>query len=304
MTATIGRRGTGRRFVTSDGTGLFVDTRGPEDAPLTLVLVHAWTQDHTEWDPILPLLPPDVRVVRHDHRGHGVSDPAKPGTATIAQLADDLAEVIADRVPQGRIVLAGHSLGGMTLMELADRHPDLVRERVAGVAFIATSCSNMDRLTLGLRGAAGRAAIRADNRLARMLSRYGKESVPVPAVLARPATKWLAFGKKVRRADVRAMTEQFLRAHPRSVGGFRDSISQHDRRVALATLAGKPGVILVGDRDRITPVHHARVIAQELPGAEFVLFPGAGHELTYERRQGVAARLRALLAAAGAPGRV
>jgi pimeloyl-ACP methyl ester carboxylesterase len=294
MTATIGRS----RFVTGDGTALFVDTSGPEDARLTLVLVHAWTQDHTEWEPLLPLLPPEVGVVRYDHRGHGASAPAKPGTATIARLADDLAEIIADRVPAGPVVLAGHSLGGMTLMELAERHPELVRDRVAGVAFIATSCSNMDRLTLGLNGAAGRAAIRADKALARMLSRYGKDSVPIPAPLARPATKWLAFGKKVGRADVRAMTAQFLRAHPSSIGGFRDSISQHDRRAALATLAGKPSVILVGDRDRITPVPHARVIAEELPGAEFVLFPGAGHELTYERTRGVAARLRMLIEAA------
>ncbi|GHF77446.1 pimeloyl-ACP methyl ester carboxylesterase [Amycolatopsis bartoniae] len=297
MTA-IGQRGTRHRFVTADGTALYVDVTGPENAPVTLVLVHAWTQDHTEWAPILPLLPTDVRVLRHDHRGHGASAPAKPGTATIAQLADDLAEVIADRAPEGRLVLAGHSLGGMTVMELAERHPELVRERVAGVAFIATSCSNMDRLTLGLRGPAGRAAIRADKALARMLSRYGKDSAPVPAPLARPATKWLAFGKKAVRADVRAMTDQVLRAHPSSIGGFRDSISRHDRREALATLAGKPGVIMVGDRDRLTPVPHARVIADELPGAEFVLFPGAGHELPYERKHGVAKRLTQLVDAA------
>ncbi|GAA4665726.1 MULTISPECIES: alpha/beta fold hydrolase [Amycolatopsis] len=287
----------GHRFVTADGTALYVDVSGPADAPVTLVLVHAWTQDSTEWEPILPLLPPDVRVVRYDHRGHGASAPAKPGTATIAQLADDLAELVSDRVP-GRIVLAGHSLGGMTVMELAERHPELVRERVAGVAFIATSCSNLDRMTLGLRGAAGRAAIRVDKALARMLTRYEKESVPVPAALARPATKWLAFGRKVDRADVRAMTAQFLRAHPRSIGGFRDSISRHDRREALARLAGRPSVVLVGDRDRLTPVSHARVIAAELPDAEFVLFPGAGHELPYERRQGVAQRLRWLVEAA------
>jgi pimeloyl-ACP methyl ester carboxylesterase len=295
MTSVIGRRGTGHRFLTQDGTALFVHTSGPEDAATTLVLVHAWTQDHTEWDPILPLLPPDVRVIRYDHRGHGGSAPAKPGTATVAQLADDLAELINDRAPTGRLVLAGHSMGGMTVMALAERYPALV-DRVAGVAFIATSCSNMDRLTLGLRGAAGRMAARADKALGRRLSHYGKEFVPIPAVLARPATKWLAFGRKAKRADVRAMTAQFLRAHPSSVGGFRDSMSQHDRRAALATLHGKPAVILVGDRDRITPMHHAKVIARELPGAEFVLFPGAGHELTYERTHGVASRLSALVA--------
>jgi pimeloyl-ACP methyl ester carboxylesterase len=295
MTAVLGRRGTGHRFLTRDGTALFVCTSGPDDAATTLVLVHAWTQDHTEWDPVLPLLPPDIRVIRYDHRGHGGSAPAKPGTATVAQLADDLAELLADQAPTGRLVLAGHSMGGMTVMALAERYPGLM-DRVAGVAFIATSCSNMDRLTLGLRGAAGRMAARADKALGRRLSRYGKEFVPIPAVLARPATKWLAFGRKVKRADVRAMTAQFLRAHPSSIGGFRDSMSQHDRRAALATLHGKPAAILVGDRDRITPMQHAKVIATELPGAEFVLFPGAGHELTYERTHGVASRLGALVA--------
>ncbi|NKQ57486.1 alpha/beta fold hydrolase [Amycolatopsis sp. K13G38] len=298
MTAVVRRRGVGHRFVTRDGTALHVDSRGPEDASKTVLLVHAWTQDHTEWDPVLPLLPPDVRTVRYDHRGHGFSAPAGPGTATVAQLADDLAELIADRAPEGRLVLAGHSMGGMTLMALAERYPELIRERVGGVAFVATSCSDMDRLTLGLGGRAGNVAARTDKSLGRALVRYGKDSLPIPAVLARPATKWLAFGKKVNRADVRHMTAQFLRAHPRSVGGFRDSMTTHDRRAALATLKTVPSVVLVGDRDRITPMHHAKVIANELPDAEFVLFPGAGHELTYERTHGVAARLRRLIESA------
>ncbi|MEU0464192.1 alpha/beta fold hydrolase [Amycolatopsis sp. NPDC006131] len=296
MTATVRRRGTGRRFTTSDGTALHVELSGPRDAAVTLVLVHAWTQDHLEWDPVLPLLPTGVQVLRYDHRGHGWSEPAKPGTATVAQLADDLAELIAELAPAGRLVLAGHSMGGMTVMALAERHPELVESRVDGVAFIATSCCDMDRLTLGLNGRAGRVAARVDKTFGRLLNRWGAEHVPIPAPLARPSVKWLAFGKKVRRADVRAMTEQFLRAHPRSVGGFRDSMSDHDRRKALATLRGTPTVVMVGDRDRITPVHHARVIAEELPEAEFVLFPGAGHELTYERTREVAKRLSRLLA--------
>ena len=291
MTATI----TDHRFTTADGTVLNVELSGPPGAPVTLVLVHAWTQDHREWDPVLPLLPTGIRVLRYDHRGHGWSEPAGPGTATVAQLADDLAELIAELVPDGEVVLAGHSMGGMTVMALAERHPELVAERVRGVAFIATSCCDMDRLTLGLNGRAGRIAARVDKTFARLLNRWGAEHVPIPAPLARPSVKWLAFGKGADRADVRAMTAQFLRAHPRSVGGFRDSMSEHDRRKALAALRGTPVAVLVGDRDRITPVRHARVIAEELPEAEFVLFPGAGHELTYERTREVAARLGRLV---------
>ncbi|GLY68275.1 alpha/beta fold hydrolase [Amycolatopsis taiwanensis] len=293
-------------FVTRDGTGLLVRGTGPRDAPATLVLVHAWTQDHTEWDPILPWLPREARVLRYDHRGHGGSAPATGGTATVAQLADDLAELVAAAVPAGQLVLAGHSMGGMTVMALAERHPELVAERVAGVAFIATSCADLDRVTLGLGGAAGRVAARVDKALGRRLARYGKDSIPLPPALAGPALRWLAFGDRAARADVRAMSRQVLRAHPNSVAGFRDSMSQHDRRAALATLRDKPAVIMAGDRDRLTPLSHARAIAAELPHAEFVCYPGAGHELTYERAYSVARRLsdlvRPVLAAGAAAG--
>jgi pimeloyl-ACP methyl ester carboxylesterase len=79
-------------------------------------------------------------------------------------------------------------------------------------------------------------------------------------------------------------------------------MSEHDRREALARLRDKRVVILVGERDRITPLPHARVIAEELPEAEFVCYPGAGHELTYERTREVAARLSALLVTAAGAG--
>lgn len=286
---------TGHEFVTRDGTGLLVRGTGPRNAPVTLVLAHAWTQDHTEWDPILPWLPRAARVLRYDHRGHGGSEPAKPGTATVAQLADDLAELVTELAPTGQLVLAGHSMGGMTLMALAERYPELVADRVAGVAFIATSSADLDRITLGLPGAAGRVAIRVDKELGRRLARYGKESLPVPPALAAPAVRWLAFGTRATRADVRAMAGQFVRAHPASVAGFRDSISRHDRRAALAALRDKPAVILAGGRDRLTPLPHARTIAQELPSAQFVCYPGAGHELTYERSRSVACRISSLL---------
>ncbi|HET6499539.1 MAG TPA: alpha/beta hydrolase [Amycolatopsis sp.] len=288
-----------RRFVTGDGTGLFVRSSGPEEAPVTLVLLHAWTQDHTEWDPVVPLVPAGLRVLRYDHRGHGASDPARPGTATVARLADDLAELVTELAPAGRLVLAGHSLGGMTVMALAERYPELVSGRVAGVAFIATSCAGMDRLTFGLTGVAGRVAAGADQAFRRLLARDGRRSVPFPSVVVRPVTRWLAFGDGAARAQVRAVTGQILRAHPGSVAGFRASISRHDRRAALAALRGTPTVILAGDRDRITPSAHARVIARELPDAEFVRYPGAGHELPYERAREVAHRLTGLAAPAG-----
>jgi pimeloyl-ACP methyl ester carboxylesterase len=287
------------RFVTADGTTLYVTETGPRDAPVTLVLVHGWTQDHRTWDrvggPMAEQVTAPLRILRYDLRGHGASAPARPGTATITQLADDLAELLAAKVPQGRLVLAGHSMGGMTIMELARRHPDLVRERVAGVAFVATSCGQMNHVTLGLPGIAGNGAARFERRLATLLARQRREALPLRPGVVRPGARWLVFGERPRRADVDSVVEQLLVAHPASLAGFQDAISRHDCRVALATLRETPAVVLGGDRDRLCPLPHAQAIARELPDAEFVRYPGAGHMLPQERAQEVTERIARLV---------
>ncbi|SDZ38780.1 Pimeloyl-ACP methyl ester carboxylesterase [Amycolatopsis xylanica] len=304
MTTVETRRDPARahRFVTADGTALHVRTSGPMDSALTLVLVHGWTQDHRTWDSVVERLDPSVRVLRYDLRGHGGSAPATAGTATIPQLADDLAELIAART-EGPVVLAGHSMGGMTIMELAERHPDLVTKRVVGVAFVATSSGQMDRITLGLPGVAGRGAARFERKLAKMLSRRRADALPLPPSMVRPGARLLVFGDHPRREDVHSVAEQLLCAHPASVGGFQDAISQHDRRVALAALRHVPAVVLAGEKDRLCPVAHARVIADELPQADFALYPGAGHMLPQERADEVAARIGALTRACAEPRR-
>jgi pimeloyl-ACP methyl ester carboxylesterase len=284
-------------FVTSDCTALHVNATGPADAPVTLVLVHGWTQDHRSWDPVVGAVGANVgfplRILRFDLRGHGGSAPAPPGTATIARLADDLAEVIADRPPSGPLVLAGHSMGGMTIMELAQRHPNLVADRVAGVA-VATSSGDMDRITLGLPGIAGNGAARLVRRLAALLARQRRDVLPLRPGIVRPGARFLVFGGHPRRADLDSVVDQLLCVHPAGVAGFQDAISRHNCRVALGALRGTPVVVLAGERDCLCPVTHAKAIADELPDAEFVLYPGAGHMLPQERPDEVATRLTAL----------
>src|SRR5699024_8536013 len=192
-----------RTVRTSDGAALRVAESGPTDGAVTLVLIHGWTQDDRTWDPVcselaarFPNVIADVRTLRYDLRGHGGSDPGGAGTATIEQLADDLARVLRTRVPSGPLVLAGHSMGGMTIMTLAARHPELVTDRVAGAVFVATACDGMDHITLGLPGAAGRAASRVARRLATGLSRTRRERVPLRPALALSGARVLVFGKR------------------------------------------------------------------------------------------------------------
>ncbi|GAB3482092.1 alpha/beta fold hydrolase [Amycolatopsis cihanbeyliensis] len=293
------------RFVTSDGTALHVESAGDDKAPLTLVLVHGWTQDHRTWDAVAGGLPRAVgevgdplRLLRYDLRGHGASAPARPGTATIERLADDLAELIADRVPHGRLVLVGHSMGGMTLMCLAERHPELVSGRVDAIGLVATSSGDLDRVTLGLPGLFGGGAARIEQRITAFLRRRRRDALPLAPRLVRPFARWLVFGDRPRRTDVASVAEQVVLAHPASIAGFRDSMAVHDRRVALAALRGIPAVVLAGGRDRLCPPPHAMVLAEELPEAEFVRFPGVGHMLPQERSREVTERIARLVRAA------
>jgi pimeloyl-ACP methyl ester carboxylesterase len=281
-----------QRFVTSDGTALHVVDTGPWDAEVTTVLLHGWTLDHTSWDSVAAGLP--GRVLRYDHRGHGGSAPALPGTATIARCADDLAELVAARVPTGRLVLAGHSMGGMTIMALAEQHPSLL-DRVDGVVLVATSSGDLAGSTLGLPGPVGRAFVAGEKAVNRRIARLRRAELLKRTDVARPGLRWLLFGKRPSWRDVALTAAMVGRCHPVSMVGFRDSLDGHDRRAALAGLAGIRAVVLAGAEDRLTPLRHARVLADELPHAELVIHLGAGHMLPLERAEEVTAHITALL---------
>jgi pimeloyl-ACP methyl ester carboxylesterase len=73
------------------------------------------------------------RVVSYDARGHGESDPAPVGEDYgYPRLVDDLERVVAAKVGEGRLFLAGHSMGAHTAVSYALRHPD----RLAGLIVV------------------------------------------------------------------------------------------------------------------------------------------------------------------------
>ncbi|MFE9801500.1 alpha/beta fold hydrolase [Streptomyces goshikiensis] len=113
------------RISLPDGARLAVYADGPEQAPVTAVLVHGLSVTAALWrSHIPPLLRQGMRVVRYDQRAHGHST---RGTAALNldQLADDLAHILRTTAPRGPVVLAGHSMGAMTLMRLVARRPEL-----------------------------------------------------------------------------------------------------------------------------------------------------------------------------------
>jgi pimeloyl-ACP methyl ester carboxylesterase len=92
-----------------------------------LVLLHGGAQNAHTWDTVALAL--DRPLVAIDLPGHGHSDGGKNGTRNLHDNADDVASVISALAPESRAVI-GMSLGGLTTIALADRHPDLVRRVV------------------------------------------------------------------------------------------------------------------------------------------------------------------------------
>ena len=280
----------------------------------TLLLAHGWSQDLRTWDRVVA----DLRaagmageIVRYDHRGHGGSESGGRSASTIGLAADDLAALLRDHV-EGPVVLGGHSMGGMTLMALAERHPDLVRERVAGAGFVATASDDMSDLTLGMPGRRGAFVAHGERAVMPWLASLGNRApvhradpegsgVHARSVALAPVVRRLVFGRNARRADVLSVAEQTFAADPVAVLAFRESIGEHQRTSSLEALRGVPTVVLVGGRDRLCPADHARTIAAALPDAELVVLPGAGHMITFERSQEVAAHLQGLVEAATVP---
>jgi pimeloyl-ACP methyl ester carboxylesterase len=97
------------------------------DAAPEIVFFHGGAQNAHTWDTVaLALGRPLVAI---DLPGHGHSDGGRQGARNLADNADDLAVVIRELAPDARAVV-GMSLGGMTSLALAHRHPELVRRLI------------------------------------------------------------------------------------------------------------------------------------------------------------------------------
>lgn len=272
---------------THDGLQLHVRVDGPEDAPVTVVLAHCWTSDHDSWRyqvrDLRSRFGHDVRILAYDHRGHGQSDATARCDATIANLGRDLEDLIELHAPKGDLVLAGHSLGGMTIMELTQRCPDLFRERVKGVLLVATSGGSLRSVNLGLPDFGDRMKDYIPYMLAfrsKTLSRRRRLRAPI---LESIIVRRFLFGNGMRLRDHMLTVEGLVNTPADSMTGFFEDLMLHDRAEGLTeVLAGMPVAVLVGDADVLTPPSHARRLANAIPGARLIVSPGAGHMLPLE----------------------
>jgi pimeloyl-ACP methyl ester carboxylesterase len=259
----------------------------PGEGP-TVVVAHGWTLTRASWLPVVEqLVERGLRVVAYDQRGHGGSGPLK-ARPTVRGLGDDLAAVLDVVAPAGPVVLGGHSMGGMTVMAYAGLHPEEFASRVVGVVLVSTSAGDLHRT--GLRSLEARAMWLA----ARM------PRVAAGRLVTTRSQRHLLFGAHADPEHVRLTRDQVAGTVLPTMGRFYSALSAHDEAEALAQLEGVPTVVLVGDRDRLTPQRHAERLAELVPHAELQVLRGCGHMLGYEATDEVVSALWSVVEAAQA----
>ncbi|MET7681868.1 alpha/beta hydrolase [Streptomyces sp. NPDC005423] len=271
----------------ADGAPLHVEVHGPEGAP-AVVLAHGWTCSTAFWAAQIRELAADHRVIAYDQRGHGRT-PASAATSTEA-LADDLEAVLAATLAPGeRAVIAGHSMGGMTVLAASAR--PVFREHAAAVLLCSTGSSRLvaESLVVPVRAGTYRTWLTR-----RILGSRAPLGPVTPA--ARRILKYATLGPGSAPHMAEACA-RIVHACPRAVRhAWSQVLDRLDLDHGVRELA-VPTAVVVGTADRMTPPVHARALVAALPHCVgSTELPGVGHMTPVEAPDFVTGRIRELVA--------
>ncbi|MFY0692479.1 MAG: 3-oxoadipate enol-lactonase [Paracoccaceae bacterium] len=210
------------------------------------------------WDPIMPLLPEGIRIIRYDKRGHGLSS-LPQGPYKMGQLIHD-AERVIDHCGIRDSLFVGLSIGGLIAQGLASKRLDLIRAMVLSNtgAKIGTREMWADRIeTIGANGMEWAADAIMERWFSRKF-RASPELAPWRKMLVdTPLEGYLACSAAIAGTDLYTQTAS----------------------LTLPTLA------IAGTEDGSTPPDLVRETGALIKGSSFYLVRGAGHLPCVEKPQ-------------------
>jgi pimeloyl-ACP methyl ester carboxylesterase len=253
------------------GVTLTWSATGPATAT-PVMLLHGWAESRGVFSRLLPLLPPTVRAVAPDLRGHGEADKPSHGYA-LADCADDVVALM-DGLGLPSAVLLGSSSGGYVAQQVAFAHP----HRVTGLVLVGSPRSLQGRAPFAdeidrLRDPVDPAWVRAS------LGWF-------PAI--QPIPDWYLDDRV--RDGARIPAEVWKLA----LEGLTSAPPPTD----LGTIAA-PTLIVGGACDTFLTREHQEQLAAAVPGSRLVVYEETGHLVLWERPERVAADLAHFLEGLG-----
>jgi 3-oxoadipate enol-lactonase len=222
---------------------------GRRDRP-TVVIGGSVGSTLAAWEPQLAALSLEFQVIAYDHRGHGGS-PAPAGPYAIEDLAQDVVALL-DEHEVTRAHFVGLSLGGMVAQLIAAQQP----QRVDHLALLCMAAHYADRASWTQRAA----TVRAE----------GTEAIADATV-----ERWLTADYRRDHPQETSRVRQMIVSIDREgYAGCCEAIADMDLRPGLSLIKA-PTLVLAGAQDPAVPPEQMRDLAAEVPGARFVVVPGA-----------------------------
>lgn len=245
------------QMIETNGARLHVKDEGPKDG-FPLIFANSLGTDLRLWDSLVAHLPDNLRLIRYDKRGHGLSDcPASP--YPMGDLVKDAAGLM-DYLGVSGALFVWLSIGGIIAQGLAAERPDLLRAMVLAntAAKVGTAQMWQERVD----------AVRVG----------GIEALEKPIL-----ERWFSKNfRDTKPAELAAWRHMLCRTPVEGYMGCSLAIAETDliestSRLTLPTLA------IAGSEDGATPPDLVRETAALIPGSRFKIIRGAGHLPCVER---------------------
>lgn len=281
-----GERGEAGAATAPDGSALRLDSFGRPGAP-TLVLTHGWGLNGTAWSRTVRALSGRFRLVAWDLPGLGRSKPPADGRYSLDRFAEALGAVV-EASGEPRVVLVGHSIGGMTTETFWRACPPALRRRVAGVVLVDTTYLDPLKTMWGGRlwTALQKPLIEPLNGLAVFLSPLLWLSAwqGYLSGSSQFAMRLVGFGRYAGRQEVDFTARLAAKGSPAVQAKGNLAMMRWSAEETLPTI-DVPVLILAGDKDIVTLPEASETMARHIPDARLVRVEGAGHMGFMERAE-------------------
>lgn len=256
-----------------NGSEIFYSDTGPREAPC-VILVHGFPLSHEMWLGEIALLEKDFRVIAYDSRGLGRSE-VGDGQYVMEMFCADLVALM-DALAIEKAAWCGLSFGGYVILRAYEKFPERCRALV-----LCDTRSTADANEGKLKRAAAFQAIKA-----------GGLAAFVPGFFK---TLFLPESLRENRDHVESLRRVVLAQNPQGVCGVQLAIGMRTDTTEGLVHIKVPTLILVGEKDELTPVSDARLMHEKIPGSELVVIPHAAHMANLENPTDFGTSLREFL---------
>ena len=266
------------------GARLWVESIGPADAPV-IVFTHGWGMNATVWWYAKAHLSETFRLVMWDLPGLGRSTRFSDGEIGLDRFADSLKAVV-DHVGADKVLLVGHSIGGMITQTLARDHAQFVEARAAGLVLVDTTYTDplrtmiMSGLFRAVRVPLIKPLLWLQIVLAPLVWLLNWKSYLDGSMLI--VTRLTGFGRFATRGQIDMTSLLAVKGSPGVQAKGDLAMITWDATGALAEVA-TPILILAGTKDIITLPRASAEMDRQAGNSELQPVEGCGHMGFLER---------------------